>query len=67
MTQYIATVTGILWEGGKGFTHYGFDHRPTRAEVIAKSGDFSQVTHIRLETRRVIRWTVKLANARLAD
>jgi hypothetical protein len=48
MTRYEALVDGVLWQGGKGYTSYSFGNKPTRAQVIAKCGDFQEVTRIRL-------------------
>ena len=47
-TEYQASVRGTIWQGGEGCTSYKFDHKPTRAEVMAKAGDFEQVTAITL-------------------
>jgi hypothetical protein len=53
-TSYTAKVYGIVWAGYKASTKYYFTHRPTRAEVLDRSGDFQKVTRIQLratETR----------------
>lgn len=46
MTQYTAKVYGISWEGFRANTEYVFSHRPTRAEVLDRSGDFQHVTRV---------------------
>jgi hypothetical protein len=52
-TSYDVKVAGIIWDGGKGYTTYRFDRQPTRAEVLAKAGDFQKVTRIQV-TERVL-------------
>lgn len=52
-TSYDVKVSGIAWAGYKASTEYHFDHQPTRAEVIAKAGDFQAVTRIQV-TERVL-------------
>ena len=48
MTTYTARIAGILWQGCKGHTEITFQHQPTQAEVAERSGDFQQVTSVRL-------------------
>lgn len=48
MTRFTAKVYGHTWAGYKGFTEYDFAHQPTRAEVIARAGDFENVTRVEL-------------------
>ena len=47
-TSYTAEVTGIAWSGHEASTEYKFDHKPTRAEIVARSGDFQQITDVLL-------------------
>lgn len=57
--QYTAKVYGITWAGYAASTKYTFYRQPTRAEVMAKAGDFQSVTRIYL-TRMVT--TVESSN-----
>lgn len=59
--SYKATVRGIIWDGGRGYTSYTFGHLPTRAEVLAKSGDFQLVTGISLKRTTTTIEACKLA------
>lgn len=52
-TSYDVKVSGIAWAGYKASTEYHFQHQPTRAEVLAKAGDFQSVTRIQV-TERVL-------------
>lgn len=69
MTQdtYTATVSGIAWAGYKASTAYGFTHRPTRAEVMARAGDFQQVTRIGLLHTQTTVTRDKLAPVRAGE
>jgi hypothetical protein len=51
--SYTAVVNGIAWAGYKASCEYHFSHHPTRAEVIAKSGDFQEVTRVKIIKRTV--------------
>lgn len=53
--SYSAKVKGIIWNGTRGYTFYDFDHKPTRQEVMDRSGDFRRVTSIKL-TRKLENW-----------
>jgi hypothetical protein len=44
--RYTAKVNGLAWAGYKASTEYEFPHLPTRADVLARSGDFQHVTRV---------------------
>ena len=50
-TSYDVKVSGLAWAGYKASTEYHFDHKPTRAEVLAKAGDFQSVSRIQVTER----------------
>lgn len=43
MKSYTVKVSGIVWAGYKASTEYTFNHQPTRAEVLTRTGDFQHV------------------------
>jgi len=45
-TKWTAKVWGVVWQGHRASTEYEFNHLPTRADVLARSGDFQHVTRI---------------------
>lgn len=52
-TEYRVKVSGIIWDGGKAYTHYVFNQHPSRADVLERAGDFQQIKRIqvtRIET-----------------
>ena len=50
-TSYVVKVSGVAWAGYKASTEYHFDHQPTRAEVLARAGDFESVSRIQVTER----------------
>lgn len=44
--RWTAKVYGVAWAGYRASTEYDFDHQPTRAEVLARAGDFQSVTRV---------------------
>lgn len=60
--HWTAKVYGVTWAGYKASTEYSFGgHRPTRTQVLAKSGDFQNVTRVEL---RAVTTTVERVTCR---
>jgi len=60
-TKYTAKVSGVIWLGCKASTQYDFPSLPTRADVLAKAGDFQHVTKIQVTATQTTITRVRLA------
>ena len=65
-TSYDVKVSGLAWAGYKASTEYHFDHKPTRAEVLAKAGDFQSVSRIQV-TERILTLNTRVGLAKGAS